>query len=159
MTLWNHQTLTHWHQDQSSLKEPTVRLQCVLRVWRIASDEYWRDYTKATTIPQYFKENSYVSIGMGKILHPGAPNGNDDIAYSWSLPYYHSPLQVTNRTSSWWSFEGYEDNQLPDGQIANNAIKSLKELKQNMSQGNSKLLQFILPCRWLPQTSLTISCS
>ena len=40
-------------------------------------------------------------------------------------------------TSSWWSFEGYEDNQLPDGQIADNAISTLKELKQTMSQGNN----------------------
>ena len=105
-------------------------------VWKIANDEYWRDYTNATTIPQYFKENGYVSIGMGKIFHPGAPNGNDDSAYSWSLPYYHSPLQVTNRTSSWWSFEGYEDNQLPDGQIADNAISTLQQLKKNMTKGN-----------------------
>ena len=105
-------------------------------VWRIAGDEYWRQYTNATTIPQYFKENGYVSVGMGKIFHPGAPSGNDDIDYSWSLPYYHSPLQVTNRTSSWWSFEGYKDNQLPDGQIADNAIETLKQLKNNMSEGN-----------------------
>ena len=106
-------------------------------VWKIADDEYWRNYTNATTIPQYFKENGYISVGMGKIFHPGAPNGNDDIAYSWSLPYYHSPLQVTNRTSSWWSFEGYEDNQLPDGQIADNAISTLKQLKKNMTEGNT----------------------
>ena len=57
-------------------------------VWEISKDEYWRDYTNATSIPQYFKENGYVSIGMGKIFHPGAPSGNDDRAYSWSLPYY-----------------------------------------------------------------------
>lgn len=106
-------------------------------VWKIANDEYWRKYTNATTIPQYFKENGYVSIGMGKIFHPGAPNGNDDIEYSWSLPYYHSPLQVTNRTSSWWSFEGYRDNQLPDGQIADNAIDTLKQIKKNMTEGNT----------------------
>ena len=106
-------------------------------VWKIADDEYWRNYTNATTIPQYFKENGYVSIGMGKIFHPGAPSGNDDSAYSWSLPYYHSPLQVTNRTSSWWSFDGYQDNQLPDGQIADYAIDTLQQLKKNMTNGNS----------------------
>ncbi|XP_019850331.1 PREDICTED: N-acetylgalactosamine-6-sulfatase-like [Amphimedon queenslandica] len=56
-------------------------------VWRIAGDEYWRtvpDATNATTIPQYFKENGYLTIGMGKIFHPGAPNGNDDVKYSWN---------------------------------------------------------------------------
>ena len=110
-------------------------------VWRIANDEYWRNYTNATTIPQYFKENGYISVGMGKIFHPGAPNGDDDIAYSWSLPYYHSPLQPFygwNLTSSWWSFDGFEDNQLPDGQIADNAIETLRQLKQNQSKGDDR---------------------
>ena len=110
-------------------------------VWRISPDEYWRKFTNATTIPQYFKENGYISVGMGKIFHPGAPNGNDDKAYSWSLPYYHSPLQGKyggNQTSSWWSFEGFEDNQLPDGQIADNAIQTLQQLKQNQSKGDDR---------------------
>ena len=106
-------------------------------VWAIATDEYWRNYTNATTIPQYFKENGYISVGMGKIFHPGAPNGHDDIAYSWSLPYYHPPMGVKNRSHSWRSFEGYEDNQLPDGQIADNAVSTLKELKKNVTKGNT----------------------
>ena len=108
-------------------------------VWRISADEYWRKFTNATTIPQYFKENGYISVGMGKVFHPGAPNGDDDSAYSWSLPYYHSPLQPEyggNQTSSWWAFDGFEDNQLPDGQIADNAIKALQELKQNRPNGD-----------------------
>lgn len=32
-------------------------------VWRISGDEYWRMFTNATTIPQYFKEKGYRSIG------------------------------------------------------------------------------------------------
>lgn len=67
-------------------------------VWQIAKDEYWRMFTNATTIPQYFKENGYISIGMGKVFHPGAPSGQDDYKYSWSpegLPYYHAPLEKT----------------------------------------------------------------
>ena len=34
----------------------------------------------------------YISIGMGKVFHPGKPSGDDDVLYSWSpegLPYYH----------------------------------------------------------------------
>ena len=31
-------------------------------VWRISADEYWRNYTNATSIPQYFKENCLCSI-------------------------------------------------------------------------------------------------
>ena len=105
-------------------------------VWRIANDEYWRDYTNATTIPQYFKENGYVSIGMGKIFHPGAPSGNDDEAYSWSLPYYHAP-NVAGNHKVWESFEGYEDDQLQDGKLADNAVKILQEIKQNRSHGDN----------------------
>ena len=116
-------------------------------VWKIAADEYWRtvpDATNATTIPEYFKNNGYISIGMGKIFHPGAPSGNDDDKYSWSpegLPYYHSPLQSkygSNTTSSWWSFNEFKDNQLPDGEIADNAIQVLQQLKQNKSNGDSR---------------------
>ena len=113
-------------------------------VWEIAADEYWRMYTNATTIPQYFKENGYISIGMGKVFHPGAPNGNDDSEYSWSpegLPYYHSPLQKeygSNTTSSWWAFENFEDNMLPDGQIADRAVSVLDQIVTNRSQGDER---------------------
>lgn len=111
-------------------------------VWLISAKEYWRKFTNATTIPQYFKEQGYISAGMGKIFHPGAPSGNDDIAYSWSLPYYHSPLQGnysnSNKTSSWWSFEGFADNQLPDGQIADKAVSTLQEIHQNRSKGDDR---------------------
>ena len=37
-------------------------------VWSISDKEYWRDFTNATTLPQYFKENGYTSIGMGRKL-------------------------------------------------------------------------------------------
>ena len=111
-------------------------------VWMISDTEYWRDFTNATTIPQYFKENGYISVGMGKIFHPGRPNGFDDQKYSWSLPYYHSPLEAQygpgNHSASWRSFDGFEDNQLPDGQIADNAIETLRQLKQNQSNGDNR---------------------
>ena len=111
-------------------------------VWMISDTEYWRDFTNATTIPQYFKENGYISVGMGKIFHPGLPNGFDDQKYSWSLPYYHSPLETqygpANHSASWRSFDGFEDNQLPDGQIADNAIETLRQLKQNLSKGDNR---------------------
>ena len=109
-------------------------------VWKIAADEYWRMYTNATTIPQYFKENGYISIGMGKIFHPGAPSGNDDVKYSWSpegLPYFHAKEPSANGTS-WHSFEDYKDDQLQDGLIADNAISVLQALKQNETKGDDR---------------------
>ena len=109
------------------------------RVWGNDNTEYWRNSTNATTIPQYFKENGYTSVGLGKIFHFGFPNGFDDNKYSWSLPYYHSPLWLiyaANYTSSWWSFKDYLDNQLPDGQIAENAVDRIRSLRQSRNNGD-----------------------
>ncbi|XP_065846812.1 iduronate 2-sulfatase-like [Oscarella lobularis] len=115
------------------------------RVWANVPSEYWRRFTNATTIPQYFKENDYISIGMGKVFHPGSASGEDDKEYSWSpegLPYYHSPLHKDfgppNKTSLWWAFDGFEDNQLPDGQIADRATETLQKLKANRTKGDNR---------------------
>ena len=124
----------------------TARRPDTNHVWQISGDEYWRTETNATTIPQYFKDNGYISIGMGKVFHPGSASGGDDYKFSWSpegLPYYHSPLEknygpVVNMTSSVWSFEGFDDNQLPDGQISDRALNVLKQLKQNKTNGDSR---------------------
>jgi iduronate 2-sulfatase len=40
-----------------------------------------------TTIPQYFKEQGYLTAGMGKIFHPGEASGNND-PISWTEPYF-----------------------------------------------------------------------
>ena len=106
-------------------------------VWRIAADEYWRPITNATTIPQYFKENGYVSAGMGKIFHPGAPSGNDDVPYSWSVPYFHAPDDPLTPRNSWHIFDT-DDSNLRDGKIANYAISTLNEIKQNRSKGDNR---------------------
>ena len=106
-------------------------------VWQISYDEYWRNYTNATTIPQYFKENGYISAGMGKIFHPGAANGLDDRAYSWSVPYYHALGDFTTNFSSWHSFNT-DDSNLQDGKIAAHAITTMQEIKQNRSKGDNR---------------------
>ena len=116
-------------------------------VWKIAGDEYWRtvpDSTNATSIPQYFKENGYISIGMGKLFHPGPPSGNDDVKYSWSpegLPYFqavHAEEEdgIANN-SAWYSFD-QPDNYLGDGKLADSAISALQQLKQNRSKGDTR---------------------
>ena len=110
-------------------------------VWLIAADEYWRQYTNATTIPQYFKENGYISIGMGKIFHPGAPSGNDDEKYSWSpegLPYFHGQQNVSIANhAAWYEFD-YGDDQLVDGKIADNAVNVIQQLKMNKTSGDNR---------------------
>ena len=105
-------------------------------VWKIADDENWRNYTNATTIPQYFKENGYVSVGMRNIFHPEAPSGNGDIKYSWSLPYFHGKNKVES-PNSWHRFENIADNDMADGQVADNAVETLKQIKQNRTKGGN----------------------
>ena len=106
-------------------------------VWKIANDEFWRPVTNATTIPQYFKENGYISAGMGKIFHPGPPGGNDDRAYSWSMPYFHAPPDSADQYTSWHSFDTNDSN-LQDDKIADNATKTLAEIKKNRSKGDNR---------------------
>ena len=103
--------------------------------WRNTHTEYWRHYANATSLPQYFKDNGYKTIGMGKIFHPGDASGQDDKQYSWSLPYFYA---VDNATSpdSWKCFENTPDNTFKDGQYTDNAIQVIKELKRNRTKGD-----------------------
>ncbi|ELT88246.1 hypothetical protein CAPTEDRAFT_109241 [Capitella teleta] len=38
------------------------------------------------TLPQYFKENGYFSLGMGKVFHLSRTPGAEDNTHSWSVP-------------------------------------------------------------------------
>eukprot|EP00118_Oscarella_pearsei_P017935 m.180700 g.180700 ORF g.180700 m.180700 type:complete len:558 (+) comp39259_c0_seq1:47-1720(+) len=85
-----------------------------------------------TTIPQYFKENGYEAIGMGKIFHPGTASGNDD-PISWSEPYFHANNSFWRgpRSSRSWravNSNQYLPNPLPDQQVATQAINVLRRV-------------------------------
>ncbi|XP_077559254.1 iduronate 2-sulfatase [Haemaphysalis longicornis] len=56
-------------------------------------DHYWRRAVgNFTTIPQYFKENGYHTVSVGKIFHPGPPSGHHlDYPYSWSVKPFTPP--------------------------------------------------------------------
>ena len=56
-----------------------------------------------TTIPQFFKEHGYLSIGMGKIFHPGEKASGKDDPISWSEPYFHGNHVWRNKERSWWA--------------------------------------------------------
>ncbi|KAL4232297.1 hypothetical protein ACF0H5_009868 [Mactra antiquata] len=90
---------------------------------------YFRDLGgNFTTIPQYFKENGYISAGMGKIFHPGSASNHDD-PISWSIPYYHATeYGWESKKKSWAAIPDDElkDKPLVDYQIAKQALKTLK---------------------------------
>ncbi|XP_048815889.1 iduronate 2-sulfatase isoform X2 [Lagopus muta] len=61
----------------------TTRLYDFYSYWRVHSGNY-------STMPQYFKENGYVTMSVGKVFHPGvSSNYSDDYPYSWSIPPFH----------------------------------------------------------------------
>lgn len=61
---------------------------------------YWRKTVgNFTTIPQYFKENGYHTVSVGKVFHPGPPTGHHlDYPYSWSVkPFTPQSLHFENK--------------------------------------------------------------
>eukprot|EP00070_Physeter_catodon_P031691 XP_028338585.1 iduronate 2-sulfatase [Physeter catodon] len=67
-------------------------------------NSYWRAHSgNFSTIPQYFKENGYVTMSVGKVFHPGvSSNHSDDSPYSWSIPPYHPSSEKYENTKVQW---------------------------------------------------------
>eukprot|EP01062_Namystynia_karyoxenos_P026724 TRINITY_DN2067_c0_g5_i1.p2 TRINITY_DN2067_c0_g5~~TRINITY_DN2067_c0_g5_i1.p2 ORF type:complete len:542 (+),score=187.98 TRINITY_DN2067_c0_g5_i1:81-1706(+) len=118
---------------------------------------YWRDVAgNYTTIPQYFKQQGYYTVGMGKIFHPGHASGGaggpgstgDDSCCSWSnaAEYYHSPnlhewsgtaRRSLNKGQSWYAATTEEEaaNPLPDSQVADRAVEVIQKLPTTLKSG------------------------
>jgi len=68
---------------------------------------YWRDYGgNFTTIPQFFRENGYFTLGAGKVFHGGPSSENHDCQYSWDICPYHDikdPIE-DDKSHSWIAF-------------------------------------------------------
>lgn len=79
-----------------------------------------------TTLPEYFKQNGYTTIGMGKIFHPGHASGHDD-PVSWSEPYFHGVRNFESKNNSWLAVPDNKLYRKPlrDRQIADHALKTL----------------------------------
>eukprot|EP01052_Picozoa_sp_SAG31_P032400 SAG31_NODE_3549_length_4134_cov_3.066171_5_plen_388_part_00 len=140
----------------------TSRRPDTSRVWTIAGREYWRlSGGNFTTLPQYFKEHGYVSLGVGKIFHPGQPSGGGvfgqpqigcDVGFSWSrecLPYQNTfdepeqpPLEgVTSGSSEYSSpaihpFFNVTDDEMAEGQLAAAAVRLLDGIRQRRANGS-----------------------
>ncbi|KAM9577171.1 iduronate 2-sulfatase isoform 3-T3 [Trichechus inunguis] len=83
-------------------------------------NSYWRVHAgNFSTIPQYFKENGYVTMSVGKVFHPGiSSNHSDDSPYSWSIPPYHPSSEKYENTKEFQKLYPLENITLaPDPQV------------------------------------------
>eukprot|EP01006_Ploeotia_vitrea_P066210 TRINITY_DN94530_c0_g1_i1.p1 TRINITY_DN94530_c0_g1~~TRINITY_DN94530_c0_g1_i1.p1 ORF type:complete len:521 (+),score=67.26 TRINITY_DN94530_c0_g1_i1:45-1607(+) len=118
----------------------TSRRPDTSRVWEISPAEYWRKCGgNFTTLPQYFKEKGYLSLGMGKVFHPGAPSGNDDVKYSWSpecLPYVQSLPNPPHGGGHpvMHAFDNPAED-MGERKLANLAVNYIKQLRHNRTTG------------------------
>ncbi|XP_070807887.1 iduronate 2-sulfatase [Pituophis catenifer annectens] len=109
-------------------------------------NSYWRTHAgNYTTLPQYFKENGYITVSVGKIFHPGiSSNHSDDYPYSWSVPAFHPSSEKYENTKVCKGKDGklhanlicpvdvaeMPEATLPDIQSTKEAIRWLKTLKR-----------------------------
>ncbi|XP_055455572.1 iduronate 2-sulfatase isoform X2 [Psammomys obesus] len=112
-------------------------------------NSYWRVHSgNFSTIPQYFKENGYVTMSVGKVFHPGiSSNHSDDSPYSWSFPPYHPSSEKYENTKTCRGKDGklhanllcpvdvadVPEGTLPDKQSTEEAIRLLEKLKSSVS--------------------------
>ena len=102
-------------------------------------NQYWRVVGgNFTTIPQYFKNHGYHTVGMGKIFHGGASSGHDD-PVSWSRHFYHAKRSTWELSGNSW--QAVPDAQMKidpliDEQLANHAITVLNHVAPAAKRGH-----------------------
>ncbi|CAH1796666.1 unnamed protein product, partial [Owenia fusiformis] len=82
------------------------------------------------TIPQYFKQHGYTSLGLGKVFHSGACSGKHD-QISWS-EHSFQPIDLwkwKNSNVSWKAVTKEEENARPlqDVLLTQQAIKEIRK--------------------------------
>ena len=134
---------------------------------------YWRKSGgNFTTIPQYFKENGYHTIGMGKIFHPGMSASGEDDPISWSEAYYHAPNPYYGYQHSWMAVNQSmrsRHGKLQDERLADFAIETLEKLAADSLTNDKPYfvavgfhkphLPFIIPEEFLdlyPESSISL---
>ena len=93
--------------------------------------ELWRTLAgNFTSLPQYFKENGYMTVGVGKIFHERTRP--DPISWSRNFQWINPDLHFysSKRTTPWQSASRRQiaKKPLPDMRIADNAITLLRQL-------------------------------
>ena len=102
---------------------------------------YWRESGgNFTTLPQYFKNSGYTTIGTGKTFHGGTSARHFDIP-SWSLKYKrpkHAGAWNLNRVKDTWraaTAAERQDDPLPDEEITQQAIDHMRNLADDARSG------------------------
>ncbi|XP_032928544.1 iduronate 2-sulfatase isoform X2 [Catharus ustulatus] len=117
----------------------TTRLYDFYSYWRVHAGNY-------STMPQYFKENGYMTLSVGKVFHPGiSSNYNDDYPYSWSIPPFHPSAEKHENDKTCRGKDGklyanlvcpvdvteMPGGTLPDIQSTEEAVRLLNVMKTN----------------------------
>ncbi|KAL4229854.1 hypothetical protein ACF0H5_010246 [Mactra antiquata] len=107
-------------------------------------DHYFRHTGNFTTLPQYFKNKGYRSIGMGKIFHPGHASGHDD-PLSWSEPFFHGVRHFESNSHSWLAVPDANlvHTPLKDRQVADHAIQKLKQVAPDAKSGRKNFFMAV----------------
>ena len=79
------------------------------------------------SLPQHFKNNGYNSRSIGKVAH-GKFAWDDNL--SWSAPIWHPKWRPFHGVPSWKAFD-VDDDELEDGQVAQQTMKVLNEVKDS----------------------------
>lgn len=85
------------------------------------------------TMPEALKNNGYETVGVGKIYHPLTDKEVRDDPKSWSMPYVKTPGATYALANGRVATECADvpDNGYVDGVITDEAIKTMKTLKEN----------------------------
>ena len=142
----------------------TSRRPDTTKVYTI-DETYWRDLAgNLVTIPQFFKNNGYRTVGIGKIFHHGSGSDKNDPP-SWSEEYRQVPKNLkdhwNDRSVSWRAVPPLEREaiRLPDDYVADEAVKLLKEVGPSARDGSENFfaavgfykphLPFVFPRQYL----------
>ncbi|ELT89852.1 hypothetical protein CAPTEDRAFT_116122 [Capitella teleta] len=107
------------------------------------SDSYFRTSGgNFTTIPQYFKDNGYLTLGMGKIFHSDTSEVKHSDPISWSEPFYTAPNHKYWKSRKHGSHKAVSrieqlSHPLPDRQVADKAREALRSMPEGAQSGQS----------------------
>lgn len=85
------------------------------------------------SMPEALKNNGYQTVGVGKVYHPLKDKTVKDDPKSWSLPYVKTPGNTYALANGRVATECADvpDNGYVDGVITQEAIKTMKQLKED----------------------------